>query len=69
MDTAQIITDNGTPKFAVLPYGDYLELMAKNEGYDDVEDYLDYLAAKKALSINEKWISHEDLKKEIEEAI
>lgn len=62
---AQIITDNGLPQFAVLPYREYLELAAKAGGYDDVDDYLDYERAVKAKEAGGELIAHEDLKKEI----
>jgi hypothetical protein len=67
MENLQIITSNGLPQFAVLPYREYLELKAKAEGYADVEDYLDYHRAEEVLSKtkDDEWISSEDVERKL----
>jgi hypothetical protein len=45
---AQIIEENGEPKFAVLPYQAYQSLEAELADYDTLEDFLDYLHLLKA---------------------
>ena len=65
MENAQIITSHGLPQFAVIPYQQYLELMAKAEGYNDVEDYLDYHRAAQLMESATEWITSEELEKKI----
>ncbi len=65
MEAAQIITSHGLPQFAVLPYQQYLELMAKAEGYSDVEDYLDYRRAAEIAKSTTEWVSSEDVERKI----
>ena len=65
MESAQIITSHGLPQFAVLPYQQYLELMAKAEGYDNVEDYLDYHRAAQVMESTTEWVSSEEVERKI----
>lgn len=65
MENLQIITSHGLPQFAVLPYGEYLELKAKAEGYDDVEDYLDYHRAAQILEATKEWVSSEEIERKL----
>jgi len=66
MTNPQIILFNGLPEYAVIPYSDYLKLLAKSEGYDDVEDYLDYKKAEQVINSNKEWLDHEDVQKLLE---
>lgn len=59
MNKPQIITENGKPKFVVLEYENYLEML---EEIDDREALNELLKSKEN---NEEYISFEDLKKEL----
>lgn len=66
MYNAQIInnTANGTPEFAVLPYNEYVQLLrlkAAEEGFDSVEDFLDYSDAVQVLQTDKKRIPYEEV--------
>ena len=73
MHSAQIINSitSGMPEFAVLPYQDYLSLLALKavaEGYDDVEDYLDYQEAANILEMDRGRIPFEEIKRSLNSA-
>ena len=66
MYTAQIInnTANGLPQFAVLPYDEYvllLKMKVAEEGFDNVEDFLDYHRAVEVLHIDHERISYKEV--------
>jgi hypothetical protein len=70
MYQAQIInsTASGKPEFAVLPYEEYLsllELKAKQEGFDSVEDYLDYQEAAYIIQTDTGRIPFEEIKRQL----
>ena len=66
MYSAQIInnTSNGAPEFAVLPYNEFVALLrmkAKEEGFDSVEDFLDYHDAVEVLQTDTERIPYEEV--------
>ncbi|MGA0555861.1 prevent-host-death family protein [Larkinella sp. VNQ87] len=62
---AQIIEENGEPKFAVLPYATYQTLAAELEDFDSLEDFLDYVHLIKTKSETKKWHSRDEVWKEL----
>jgi hypothetical protein len=72
MHSAQIISNaaSGRPEYAVLPYDDYVSLIrmkAKEEGFDSVEDYLDYHEAANILETNPERIPYEEVLRILEQ--
>jgi hypothetical protein len=62
---AQIIEEDGKPKFAVLPIKDYEMLVNELSDFDSVEDLVDYLKALKIKAENNTWHSLEDVKAQL----
>ncbi|SDE63237.1 hypothetical protein SAMN04487996_10672 [Dyadobacter soli] len=62
---AQIIEENGKPKFALLPIGEYEALLSELSEFDSLEDLSDYLIAVKAKAENQTWHSLEEVKKQL----
>ena len=62
---AQIIEENGEPKFAVLPYQAYQSLAAELADYDTLEDFLDYLHLLKAKAEAQQWHTRDEVWKEL----
>jgi hypothetical protein len=55
----QIVKENNKPVAVIMDYKEYLRLK------EIEEERKDYLSASKTKAANKKWMSHEDLKKEI----
>jgi len=55
----QIIHDGNKPKMVILDYTEYLRLKKMEQ------DKIDYYSAIEVKRKNRRWISHEDLKKEL----
>lgn len=62
---AQIVEEDGKPKFAVLPIEDYEMLINELSDFDSVEDLVDYLKALKIKAENKTWHSLEDVKAQL----
>jgi hypothetical protein len=62
---AQIIEENGQPKFAVLPYESFKNLANQLEGFDSLEDYLDYVEILKTKSENKRWLTRDQVWQEL----
>lgn len=62
---AQIIEENGKPKFALLPIGEYEALLSELSEFDSLEDLADYLTAMKAKEETQTWHSLEDVKAQL----
>lgn len=62
---AQIIEENGKPKFAVLPIGEYEALLNELSEFDSLEDLSDYLMAVKAKAEAKTWHSLEEVKAQL----
>jgi Ethanolamine utilization protein EutJ (predicted chaperonin) len=60
MIKTQIIKEDNKPVAVIMDYAEYLRLKKIEE------DKLDYYAALDVKRKNKKWISHQDLKKELE---
>ena len=58
---AQIIEENGEPKFAVLPFQDYQVLAAELAKFDTIEDFLDYVHLVKSRSEIKTWHSRNEV--------
>ena len=59
MIKTQIIKENNKPIAVIMDYAEYLRLK------EIEEDRLDYYSALDVKRKNKKWISHQDLKKEL----
>jgi hypothetical protein len=62
---AKIIEENGKPKFAVLPIGEYEALLNELSEFDSLEDLSDYLTAVKAKAETKTWHSLEEVKAQL----
>ena len=62
---AQIIEENGKPKFALLPIGEYEALLSELSEFESLEDLSDYLTAVKAKEETKTWHSLEDVKSQL----
>lgn len=62
---AQIIEENGKPKFALLPIGEYEALLNELSEFDSLEDLADYLTAMKAKEETQSWHALEDVKAQL----
>ena len=62
---AQIIEENGEPKFAVLPYQSYQALAKELDGFDSIEDFLDYVQLVKTKSENTRWFTRDEVWQEL----
>ncbi len=62
---AQIIEENGEPKFAVLPYQSYQTLAKELDGFDSIEDFLDYVQLLKTKSENTRWFTRDEVWQEL----
>ncbi len=62
----QVIEENGAPRFAVLPYSE--RFSKELEGFDSLEDFLDYVHALEVKAQTTKWYSLEDVKKQLLDA-
>jgi len=62
---AQIIEEDGKPKFAMLPIEDYEMLVNELSDFDTVEDLVDQLKALKIKADNNTWHSLEDVKAQL----
>ncbi len=58
---AQIIEENGEPKFAVLPYTAFQELTEALAEFDSLEDFLDYLRLLQAKAETKSWHSRDEI--------
>ncbi|MBO9614606.1 MAG: prevent-host-death family protein [Dyadobacter sp.] len=62
---AQIIEEDGKPKFAVLPIGEYEALLSELSDFESIEDLSDYLTAVKVKAETKTWHSLEDVKSQL----
>lgn len=62
---AQIIEEDGKPKFALLPIEEYENIVNEFSDFDSVEDLADYLKALKVKAENRTWHSLEDVKAQL----
>lgn len=62
---AQIIKENGKPKFAVLPIVVYDALRTVLFEFDSVEDFSDFLTAMRAKAETKTWYSLDDVKAQL----
>ena len=58
---AQIIEENGEPKFAVLPYQSYQTLANELTEFDSLEDFLDYVQILRTKSENKRWLTRDQV--------
>ena len=58
---AQIIEENGEPKFAVLPYQSYQTLASELAEFDSLEDFLDYVHLLKTKVENKQWFTRDQV--------
>ena len=59
MIKTQIIKEDSKPVAVILDYGEYLRLK------EIEQDKVDYFSALEVKRTNKKWVSHDDLKKEL----
>ncbi len=62
---AQIIEEEGQPKFAVLPYAAYQALAEELTDFDSVEDFLDYVHLLKTKAENSRWFTRDQVWQEL----
>lgn len=62
---AQIIEEDGVPKFAVLPYPAFQELTNALVDFDSVEDFMDYLHLLQAKTNTKRWYSRDEVWQEL----
>ncbi|GAB2596164.1 prevent-host-death family protein [Spirosoma areae] len=62
---AQIIEEEGKPKFAVLPYESYQALAKELADFDTLEDFLDYVHLLKTKAENTRWLSRDQVWQEL----
>ncbi len=62
---AQIIEENGEPKFAVLPYQSYQALVHELADFDTLEDFIDYVHLLKTKAENTRWYTRDEVWKEL----
>lgn len=62
---AQIIEENGEPKFAVLPYQAYQTLANELAEFDSLEDFLDYVNLLKTKAENTRWLTRNQVWQEL----
>lgn len=62
---AQIIEENGKPKFAMLPIGEYEALLNELSEFDSLENLSDYLTAVRVKAETETWHSLEGVKAQL----
>lgn len=62
---AQIIEEDGEPKFAVLPYKPFQNLANELTDFDTIEDFLDYLRLLKAKAETKQWHMRDEVWKEL----
>lgn len=62
---AQIIEEDGKPKFALLPIEEYENIINEFSDFDTVEDLADYLKAVKIKAENKNWHSLNDVKTQL----
>ena len=62
---AQIIEENGEPKFAVLPYQSYQTLANELADFDSLEDFLDYVHLLKTKAENTRWLTRKQVWQEL----
>ncbi len=60
---AQLIEENGAPRFAVLPYSE--RFSKELEAFDSLEDFLDYVHALEVKAQTTTWYSLEEVKKQV----
>lgn len=62
---AQIIEEDGKPKFALLPIEEYEALLSELSEFANLEDLSDYLTAVKVKAETKTWHSLEDVKAQL----
>lgn len=62
---AQIIEENGKPKFAMLPIQEYETLLRELSGFESLEDLADYMSAVRITAEIKNWHSLEEVKKQL----
>ncbi|SEJ82515.1 hypothetical protein SAMN05216327_12220 [Dyadobacter sp. SG02] len=62
---AQIIEEDGKPKFALLPISEYEALLSELSEFENLEDLSDYLTAIKIKEETKTWHSLEDVKAQL----
>jgi len=62
---AQIIEEDGKPKFALVPIREYEALLSELSEFDSLEDLSDYLTAVKIKAETKTWHSLEDVKAQL----
>lgn len=62
---AQIIEENGKPKFAVLPIHQYEAIVDALSDFDNVEDLKDFLKTSKIQLNTKTWHSLEEVKAQL----
>lgn len=62
---AQIIQDEGKPKFAVIAYEEYEAIQQSLASFDNLEDFLDYMHALRIKEETTSWHSLDEVKKEL----
>lgn len=62
---AQIIEEDGEPKFAVLPFRSYQTLANELTDFDSLEDFFDYVQLLKTKAETTRWHTREQVWKEL----
>jgi hypothetical protein len=62
---AQIIQEEGKPKFAVLPYKEFETLLQTLDSFESLEDFVDYMHAIKVKNETKTWHTLTDVEKEL----
>ena len=62
---AQIIEEEGQPKFAVLPYESYQALAKELTDFDSLEDFMDYVHILKTKAENPHWLTRDQAWQEL----
>lgn len=62
---AQIIEEDGKPKFAMLPIQEYETLLRELSGFDSLEDLADYMRAVRITAETKTWHSLEEVKAQL----
>lgn len=65
LENVQIITENDTPKFAVLDFSEFIRIKELLNDEEELEDYLDYLHMQKVKAESKKSFTLEEVKKEL----
>jgi len=66
LENAQIIKEDNQPKFAVIPFADYLELKSFLADPDRLADYMDYLHMQRVKAQNPARLSLTEVKAALE---